>query len=311
MEPFHINTSDYIKELLGKLVLDPYRNTNSVGWQQLVKNTLPTYQTVNFCTIYKSEFHRRVVLSQGRTEFDSPYVHFNPNCSLTSSEKVILYCYYYMQMHVCSYFTVLRNYRHFITDYILANKEHFLFIDYGCGPLTAGISMARYFSPQNKRELINMHYLGIDKSKAMLDFANKISKSDSLFDISNTISFIDNQELVYTEIEKYKAKYQNINLVINFSYFLSSFTVDIEYFCDYIKKIMLLFPSSRICIIYQNPPLADLNSKWFSFKSKFPELRTLKDSPSTLRFSFDDLFGSWYKKTPEKEVFADIIYKPI
>ena len=70
----------------------------------------------------------KTVLDRGRTNFDESYQNY------ISEDKVLLYCVYYMPMHLYSSY-------HFYTRHIpLIGINDIIFIDFGCGPLTSGIA---------------------------------------------------------------------------------------------------------------------------------------------------------------------------
>ena len=102
----------------------------------------------------------KTVLDRGRTNFDD----FDESCQdYTPQNKVLLYCVYYMPMHLYSSY-------HFYTRHIpLIGIKNVVFIDFGCGPLTSGIA---FWAAAEER---NITYIGIDSAQSMLAKAREIN----------------------------------------------------------------------------------------------------------------------------------------
>jgi len=121
-------TPDIVKGLLKGFVYD-FNNQISKAWKNEVTNK-------------DSDYHRKILLKQGRCDFD------NPTNGLTSEELICLFNYYYFPIHFQSSFW-LYNYiwnSGFAVMFII-NKNP-LFIDLGCGTLASSIAFAQTINQQ-------------------------------------------------------------------------------------------------------------------------------------------------------------------
>ena len=103
----------------------------------------------------------KTVLDQGRTNFDNDESY--QDYYYTSEGKVLLYCVYYMPMHLYSSY-------HFYRHIPLTGINNVVFIDFGCGPLTSGVA---FWAAAGER---NITYIGIDRAQSMLTKAREINR---------------------------------------------------------------------------------------------------------------------------------------
>ena len=151
-------TPDDLKEFLEEVVNNPFRNhTHTEAWECEVLNQ-------------DSHYHTKQILERGRAHFNT-----DPD-GLTSHDKVIIYCYYYMQMHIVSSFHVFKKSDSLLKEYIRDPNKNIVFIDFGCGPLTSGVALAGYYRSLDKDKQLDFHYIGIDNSEAMICKATEISQ---------------------------------------------------------------------------------------------------------------------------------------
>ncbi len=151
MSYIHCYNDDYYKpgenlrRLFENLVVRPFeRHPRTQPWVEYVVNTNHTY-------------HREEILKRGRANFSEPYNE------LSSEDKVLLYCIYYLPMHLFSSY-------HVFSKHLASISDKVVFIDFGCGPLTSGIAFWA-FAQQS-----NITYLGIDNSEAMRYKAERINR---------------------------------------------------------------------------------------------------------------------------------------
>jgi hypothetical protein len=123
-----INKSRIVINLLKSFDYD-FNNQSSTNWLKEVINT-------------DNEYHRKVLLKQGRCNFDTP-----PN-GLTSEELICLYNYYYFGMHFQSSFWLFNHIWNsgFAVMFII-NRDP-IFIDLGCGTLASSIAFSQTINQQ-------------------------------------------------------------------------------------------------------------------------------------------------------------------
>src|SRR4028119_154136 len=149
-------TPEDLNKFLEEVVNNRFHNpTNTEAWKREVLKQ-------------DGHYHTKQILERGRADFNTG---FN---GLTPHDKVIIYCYYYMQMHIVSSFHVFNSSGSLLKDYILDPSKNIVFIDFGCGPLTSGVALAWYYHSLDPKKQHNFHYIGIDNCEAMIRKAREI-----------------------------------------------------------------------------------------------------------------------------------------
>jgi hypothetical protein len=194
---------------------------------------------------------------------------------LPPEDLVLIYCYRYMQMHTVSGFHVfVRN----LVEYKLQILKNLVFVDFGCGPLTGGISLAWYnylASPNQKLAAaagLKFHYIGIDRSKAMLDHAQRATVVGNLFHNKSTFDFVPRVNasvMVPALIDKYRKAdgVDQFSVVLNCSYFFGSRALNVDLLVKFISGLMRKqLSGDKVCLTHQNASHSDVNVKWEEFK---------------------------------------------
>jgi len=252
----HYETPHELNEFLQEVVNNPFhKHTNTEAWEREVLKQ-------------DAEYHRQKILGRGTADFNT-----DPD-GLTPDDKVIIYCYYYMEMHIVSSFHVFTSSDSLLKDYILDSSKNIVFIDFGCGPLTSGVALAWYYEFLDDKQQ-DFYYIGIDNGEAMIRKASEISKRQAWR--SCTFNFFESYEdhdYILESLDKYlsSGQYQEYLIVLNYSYLFASNTLDVEKLAELVKKILNTYKSHKICLFFQNPPPEFLNRKWEKFKSLIPEL---------------------------------------
>lgn len=195
------------------------------------------------------KYARKFILNNGSANFNEAFVRGGYRW-IEPRDKVTLYCSElgYFATHYYSSLEIFQN-------NINLSGSPVLFIDFGCGPATSGLSFIDSFNN------IDIEYIGIDTSVAMIERAKK---------------FID----VY-QVKKYEF-HQNFNelngklfqsehkvIVLNFSFLLANetFTGDLESLLNVIQKEVKGIIDTRIIFVYQNP-LNINHANWQTLKEK-------------------------------------------
>ncbi|WP_341735250.1 hypothetical protein [Microcoleus sp. CAWBG640] len=246
-------TPDDLNKFLQKVVNNPFDNPrNTEAWKREVLKQ-------------DGHYHTKQILERGRADFNKG---FN---GLTPHDKVIIYCYYYMQMHIVSSFHVFTSSDSLLKEYILNPSKNIVFIDFGCGPLTSGVALAWYYRSLDKDKQLDFHYIGIDNSEAMIRKATEISQRQAWRGCTfNFLESYEDHDYILKLIATYlsSGKYQDYLIVLNYSYLFASSTLDVSNLAQLVEKILDTNKSHKICLFYQNPIPGFLNSKWDEFKSK-------------------------------------------
>ena len=238
--------SDSLNNLFEELIRQPFKDhPPTVAWETEVKDN-------------DREYRRKTILEQGRTDFDTSFK------GLTPADKVLLYCIYYMPMHLYSSY-------HIYTKHLLPDiPENVVLIDIGCGPLTSGIAFWAAASQYN------ITYIGIDRSIAKLNKASEINNQSNteirkpFFCNFHTIS--DYNQLPYYLFSNVETgDTDDTFITFNLCYVLASHTFDdsenLDSLIGVFNRIARVYGSYKICVVYQNPPGIRWQKNWHTFKS--------------------------------------------
>ena len=260
--------SENLKALFENLVKQPFQNHPlTPAWDAEVRNKDLTY-------------HSKVILDQGRTDFNEPYNGLSPQ------DKVLIYCSHYMPMHLVSSYHIFRIHTPLFTTHLRCHSDRIVFIDFGCGPLTSGVAFWA-FAKQD-----NIIYLGIDTSQAMLDKAKEINhygpnKYKAPF--YKTFEGISNYSELPRILERYISTNEKTPIIFNFCYFLASRTLDVSSLSNVINQIVKKYSKHRMCAVYQNPDLSSLHENWEILRNNFTGFRSRVIESSVQWFRYDSL----------------------
>jgi hypothetical protein len=220
------------------------------------------------------DYRTKTVIGQGRTDFTQ-------GCNgLTPRDKVLIYCYYYMQMHTVSGFHVFQR---GLKDHQLNFFGNVVFLDFGCGPLTSGVSLAWHHLTEhpNDEEGLLFHYIGIDRCEAMMAHAQEASKVGGLFHKNSTFDFVTPAQSLET-IPHLVGKYRSLvggkalTIILNCSYLFASHQLQEGGLISFVSGLVRNhLASDKVCLVFQNPYSDGLNTKWERFKNGVKELQGL------------------------------------
>lgn len=289
--------SDFLKSFFEEKVRNPFdEHQKTEPWKNEV---LDSYSNGTYKKI-------KNIIGGGQGEFDEP---FN---GLTPQEKVLVYCFDNMQQHVVSSLYIFKKHTNLFERYLFECNKKPVFIDFGCGPLTSGIAFARYFSESKRSngQNLNFHYIGIDRSEAMLQKAGQFILYPCLFHQDTTFNFCkknDNESLLPTLIsflENYVSP--NALIILNFSYFFASPSLEVKGLITSINQLLQQYRSNKICVIFQNPQGDCFNKKWQDFIEGLQEVETIINGPIKENFYYDDSLTRCNNR--ETKLYYDICF---
>jgi hypothetical protein len=240
-----------LKIALDELVNKPYKqHRNSVWIQEVIKTN--------------NHYQRHSILDRGRADFTIS------SQGLTPEQKVLLYCCHYLPMHLASHRYLYDVCQSYSKKHLSLLTDNSILIDFGCGPLTAALSLANY-SLQNRHTSLNCHYIGIDRAPAMLTKAEQFSQHSRLFSPQSQFRFFNdnhNEQAIIATIQNLSIHLSNPCLLFNFSYLFASHWLCPSAMANFVNAILDYFPKNPCFIFFQNPPGLPLNRNWLIFKNR-------------------------------------------
>ncbi len=211
--------------------------------------------------------HHSTLIDRGQSSFAKEVAGLSPR------DQVIVYCYYYMQMHAVSTYIVYSN---AWQNWSMRFSKNLVFIDFGCGPLTSAIAMAWYKLAHNinkaeaAKKGLRFHYIGIDRSSAMLEFAQEVwDGAGNLFHADSTCDLITRTDAP-AELPKLVGKYRDggkLTICLNCSYYFASTSLSVPALIKLITDVLSTVSDDRVCLVYQNADNRSKNEKWVQFKA--------------------------------------------
>ena len=268
--------SESLSELFKELVVKPFKNPNP-----------PTQAWIDYVKNKTFEYHRKTILEQGQTNFDESFE------GLTLKEKVLLYCFHYMPMHLFSSY-------HIFTKHLTSVSDKVIFIDFGCGPLTSGIA---FWASTRQSDIT---YVGIDSSQGMRDKAREINKhgpygSEPFFRKGKGRVTSDWNRLSQS-LDDYIMRGDQTQIIFNFCYLLASNTLDIENLSNVLIQIVEKYNQHKMFVIYQNPRIpkshtlqtSKLHENWYFLKTQLSMFQSQITQSNAQWFSYDSLVEHRY-----------------
>jgi superfamily I DNA and/or RNA helicase len=238
-----------------------------------------------------NDFIRNNIIEYGRTNFDNVYQYNLFSQEFSVEDKVNLYCFYNMRKHYFSNYSIYESYSDFFKLEIKQTAGRIIFLDFGCGPMTAGIAFNQLFKTLVHN--FSFNYIGIDISNAMLAKA-KVFSTSCLFSQSTKFDFINSIKQIDKDTLEEKLRVSN-TVILNFSYLFANLTIDqtIELAND-INTLVESFPLSKYIIVYQNPVNRHHNYTKFKKALKHFDKEIVHRSETV---SYKNEKGHWFDKT--------------
>ncbi|QXP69312.1 AAA family ATPase [Polaribacter sp. R2A056_3_33] len=288
----HFNYFNKINTVEGRTYQpdDEFKNT----FDDLIINPLKTDErTIEYPNLILGQtnnFIRNNIIEYGRADFDIVFAYqtnlFTQEFSV--KDKVMLYCYYNMRKHYFSNKAVFETFNDFFKIELKQVSNRITFLDFGCGPLTAGIAFNQFAKKIDKN--FKMNYVGIDISNGMIDMATEFSQS-LIFNSNSTFNFYHNIKEIEQGVFDELFELSNV-VVLNFSYLFANLNLEQTItLANDISELIEKHPLNKYILIYQNPV-----NKFHNF-SKFKNIITNLNNVIVRKsetVSYRNTENSWY-----------------
>ncbi|WP_125932506.1 class I SAM-dependent methyltransferase [Hymenobacter glacialis] len=148
-----------------------------------------------------------------------------------------------------------------------------VFVDLGCGPLTAGLALADLHQEEFGSPLLT-HYVGIDIAPAMLDKAREFSKSP-VFAPESTFSFFTDWHHSLDLLSGDLVQLTN-PVILSASYLFASNSLEVESLALFVAELQRRCPSAPIYFVFQNPNRDDRNVNYTNWKKLLSGIKLLE-----------------------------------
>lgn len=205
----------------------------------------------------QSQLTNKEILKQGAADFDK-------KVSAKPEEKAHYRAVYYMsgsgymEMHIKQN----RASNNAYLDALAQAGSDILFVDFGCGPMTAGLTAAEIFSQHNDEYKDRVFYAGIDISRNMRILAEGINLRFKLFN-ENKFCIAETLKQVAENMD-----FQPTIIILSLSFVLSphtlSNTLPKSLAAEWHDFVEGLPSSEKVCVIYHNPD-GNFHGNWEAF----------------------------------------------
>ena len=174
------NKEFLLPEQSSKIVRSPYLPNSKFEdfFEEVVGNEISLNKSDNKIFGYTNDEIRASILEYGLSNFDLPYQN------ISVQNKTLLYCYFNMRKHIFTLYHILNTIKASkYADYFIAKlfkSDKICINDIGCGPITGAIAYS-LFCQQTENLIPEISYVGIDKSKSMLEQAKLFLQSNISF----------------------------------------------------------------------------------------------------------------------------------
>ncbi|MES2788540.1 MAG: hypothetical protein V4719_02890 [Planctomycetota bacterium] len=239
--------------------------------------------------------HHSSLIERGQSSFTKEVE------GLSTRDQVLIYCYYYMQMHTVSGFHVFKN---AFKNQDIRFLRNLVLVDFGCGPITSAISMAWYnLANKKKADKLKVNYIGIDLSKAMRLFGNEVwTGAKDLFHDESTIDIMTRskaQSGLVPLIEDYRQD-RKLTICLNCSYYFGSESLNVDYLISLIRNLLTTFPEERVCLVFQNADNPYKNFRWEEFKGKTEDVLFPRYADTFEQLSYNDVTAKRLQGNPHR-----------
>ncbi len=254
-----------------KLVMEPIKKATKTIWPNII---LGNEMDVNMS-----------IIGYGRIEFSNQLSLFSTEqgnmMAVSPQEQVLLYAYYIMRQHYCSYKAILTSFRTFFEKEFMACKKRIHYIDIGCGPSTCISALLNTID-----DIEHIDYVGVDISTAMKKLGNDMLREQAFNNMN--VRFMTSFNELSDEYWENKSQISSL-FIFNFSYFFSNVKSDFtEKLALRIVHIMNKYSLNRYLFIIQH---SKTDSKNFMSYKVFKKI--VLDKPNAIKIlkSGEDYFS--------------------
>lgn len=285
------------QETVLSVISEPFKSVFENKVVTVVKNDRRT-KWPNEILGLNTDFTRNNLIRYGTADFDTQIdfnyeqnVAFLDNQSLldyiTPKDNVLLYCYWNMRKHFVSVQHIFLHNRMFFVSRFEQTEGRIMFVDFGCGPLTASLAFNNVFKDEVSRKV---HYLGVDISKAMLNKAREFSESGA-FKAIDTFDLCEGLEKNNPAYYKDEFIFPH-TVVLTYANSLSNLDLDnINRVAGFLNDFMSQYPLNNYILVYQNPVNRDQNLR--KLLAKIPKLNKVFIAREE-KVSYDNPHQDWY-----------------
>jgi hypothetical protein len=242
--PFHIQDVPAYREL----VLDELRKqarTSGTKTHNILQSNPGNYPDGN--PVYDSAIYKMLNRAHG---------------CYNTLDKVLWYCYCYMPQHFDAFQRVMQmeeedtanlQYGDTFRRRVFNTDGDLLVVDFGCGPMTAGLALADwYYSTEHKP--LKLSYVGIDDSEHCRNFASQFAARDDLFFMQSPQLFGTSCSSINVDELKNRVT-SNGTLLFIFSYALGQHTCEQEHLEEwalFARQLMTACGAKHNLVVYTN-----------------------------------------------------------
>jgi SAM-dependent methyltransferase len=248
---------------------------------------------------YHKDVIRNRILEYGRADFREPCRIVSPEAS--PADRVLLYCYSNLRKHFFTTRYVLGKIIRSLSKQLQPGARP-VFVDLGCGPLTAGLALADLHQEEFGSPLIT-HYVGIDIAPAMLDKAREFSRSP-VFAPESTFSFFTNWHHSLDLLSDDLVQLTN-PIILSASYLFASNSLEVESLALFVAELQRRCPRAPIYFVFQNPNRDDRNVNYTNWKKLLSGIELLESGATKVFYRTKPWATKW--EPSSEEVYYELL----
>ena len=281
----NVDFPSYVKDIIStEVITQIFNHIDTPAWQLEVSSKIENETFTDNAKIR----HRGTIINYGQSDFTKEFE------GITTDDKVLLYAFYYFQLHYSSSYAVYEWALPVLEKFVWKACSGAIFIDIGCGPFTSGMAFLEFCNQHfSAYKRFTLDYVGIDIAPSMIEKAKAIESNYKANYSAGRLKF---RNVSFDNSYKYLLEL-NINpgvgIFINCCYLFASSSLDINDFIEAIKEFRARHPEHLIFLFYQNATTGNVESKYNDFVKKVGFLygSSLKILDKSVRFK--DEFNSY------------------